>query len=410
VVIMPKDGTMETALRVGLHMETNIKDIFVDPNRMELEKGLGPAILKGPKKYAAIFNVITNRKAIKDIWMDPIVIERKKFTKGDESVRRDSCLWVSLAVGKCQELLLSNPPPDLEEKLKADWAVNAAVAHAIARIAALQMGRVDFFQLICSRQLKTEPENYASKPVHVNLAITLARRDPALAPVPGDRIPYVVIRVNKQTKSSEAGEDPRTAWDEGKPLDTDAYLRDHMMKPLTRLFAPVFAPGIMLEKVPKKDAIPNAERLAMVARNKRKQEQIYRKVAPNLFVGRHMREKRVEIGQAAFTHFLPCPTCIQCRRTMPTSGLGKGAALCAKCAVDYLPAALADNLQALEEARAAFAALWSTCQACMGVSFAQPITCPNTDCHVYWERRLAQRQTRRYEDMGERLGVNLDSF
>lgn len=397
VLTVTHDNLTETAFRIGLHMEEHIAVIFRKPNRMELEKILRPAILKGPKKYASVHNTLTNKDTIKDRQRDPIKFSRKQITKGDESVRRDACLMVSNMVGRCQGLLLGDGTDRVED----------AKSHAKKCITNLLMDRVDYFQLILSRQLKTEPENYKSKnpPIHVFLAQKLAKRDPALAPVPGDRIPFVLIRINeKTTNKSKAGEDPVYAWNQGLPVDTDAYLWGQVVNPLTRLFAPVLAPGIMVEKVPKKGAIADKIRSAMAAENKRRLGRIWAAVEPHLFRGRHMTHKRIEVGQAAFV-FAVRPTCVQCKRTLPPEL--QGAALCAPCTPLYMPQRLVENLEALQAAQDSYVSFWSTCQSCMGVKFSQPITCPNFDCHVYWERRASEREVKRCQTMRIRLDVNV---
>jgi hypothetical protein len=135
-------------------------------------------------------------------------------------------------------------------------------------------------------------------------------------------------------------------------------------------------------------------------------QRIWIRVEPHLFRGSHMTNKHIEIGQAA-TVFAVRPTCVQCKRTLPADL--REAALCAACAPRYMPERLVANLEALSLASETYANFYQTCQKCMGVTYATPITCPNSDCNVFWERRAMEQEMRRCESMLVRLAINSEA-
>ena len=74
---------------------------------------------------------------------------------------------------------------------------------------------------------------------HVELARKLAKRDPATAPVVGDRVPYVMVQKGPRAKGYEKAEDPLYVLQNNLPIDTQYYLTNQLTKPLTRIFEPI---------------------------------------------------------------------------------------------------------------------------------------------------------------------------
>jgi hypothetical protein len=113
---------------------------------------------------------------------------------------------------------------------------------------------VDISNLIVSKSLSGDADDYKNKQPHVELADRMRRRDPGSAPVVGDRVPYVIIQVRQRhapdgprplTTSAQAAkgtpvfqksEDPLYVLENNIPIDFMYYLEQQLSNPLLRLF------------------------------------------------------------------------------------------------------------------------------------------------------------------------------
>lgn len=84
-----------------------------------------------------------------------------------------------------------------------------------------------------------EADNYDAKVAHVELTKKMRKRDPATAPVVGDRVPYVIVKAAKGAKAFEKAEDPIYALENNLPIDCQHYLDHHLAQPLKRIFEPI---------------------------------------------------------------------------------------------------------------------------------------------------------------------------
>lgn len=66
----------------------------------------------------------------------------------------------------------------------------------------------------------------------------MKKRNPATAPVVGDRIPYVIIKGEKNSKMMERSEDPLYVLEHDIPIDSQYYI-DQLISPLCRIFNPI---------------------------------------------------------------------------------------------------------------------------------------------------------------------------
>jgi hypothetical protein len=193
------------------------------------EKVYFPAVYLAPKRYAGRY------------WSKPDKPDQVKKdgkdvdridTKGAESVRRDNCKIVSEAVDTTLR------------KMLAEDDLVGAVLNVAGLIDDLRMGRADISKLVVSKSLSKNPENYAPRPIHAQLALKMRQRDPATAPRVGDRVPYLIVapEVEKNAKVSECGEDPKFVLDHDVPLFVNKYL-DMLRAPVERILEPV-VPGV----------------------------------------------------------------------------------------------------------------------------------------------------------------------
>jgi len=213
------DAAMDWGIKMS--RETTIA-LFTAPINLDFEKLFHPLLLLNKKRYAGRKYVMKRdngwgNEHVKWIFLD---------SSGMENVRRDSCQLVSDTVTGILDRAVFNM--DIQE------AVN--FTHRV--LADLRYGRVPFNKLIISRGLNKL--HYKVKAAHVYLKEKIARRNPALTPRFGDRVPYVIVE-GPERKATMRGEDPVYAYDHGLAIDTDWYLSNQLTKPLQRLFYYILA-------------------------------------------------------------------------------------------------------------------------------------------------------------------------
>ena len=84
-----------------------------------------------------------------------------------------------------------------------------------------------------------EAEAYKVAAAHVELAKKMMKRDPATAPVVGERVAFVIVKGAKGAKANEKAEDPIFALENNLPIDAQHYLEHHLEQPLMRIFEPI---------------------------------------------------------------------------------------------------------------------------------------------------------------------------
>lgn len=67
----------------------------------------------------------------------------------------------------------------------------------------------------------------------------MRKRDPGSAPQLGDRVPYVFIKMPKNTPAYLKAEDPIYVLENSVPIDSEHYLHHALENPLLRLFEPI---------------------------------------------------------------------------------------------------------------------------------------------------------------------------
>jgi hypothetical protein len=108
----------------------------------------------------------------------------------------------------------------------------------------LLSGEYPIETLIISKTLSSyykDPDRIA----HRVLADRIAERDPGNKPLVGDRIPFVYVKVDKNTKlQGDKIEHPDYIREHSLPLDYEFYIMNQIRKPVTQIFA------LCLEKIP----------------------------------------------------------------------------------------------------------------------------------------------------------------
>lgn len=318
---------------------------FDKPNSLEFENVYLPLILFSKKRYVGLF------------WQSGDKYTRLK-ERGIESVRRDGCLYLTRTLKHCMDLMLKESNPE------------KALADAKQALINLREGRVGIEDLVQSAQIK-DLASYKTKVAAVVVAKKMEARNPGNGPKAGDRVPFLVTRGDKTKKSQPAKriervEDPLYVLNNDVPIDYEYYVEKQMMKPLLRLFTPIFgeekaAAGLSLKGVRLHIVVNNGHAAAAaVATDTTKKATI---------LDRFFTQKR--------------ETCIVCGVT-PDGGC-RGM-ICRQCEPKRMGIFLNEQAQ-YRQLSVEYSRLWTQCQQCQGTRFRDVDTsCAAFDCPIFFKR------------------------
>merc|ERR1711865_364419 len=226
--VMVKFGvsTVEEAMTLGNEAADAVSATFIRPIKLEFEKVYCPYLLLAKKRYAGLY------------WTKPDAYD-KLDTKGLETVRRDNC-------GLVRQLMET-----VLDKILIEKSIPAAVEYVQKIIGDLLQNKVDLSLLVITKSLGkgANPEDYASKQAHVELAEKMRKRDPSSAPGSGDRVPYVFTSAAKNVPAYARAEYPLYVLDNNITLDYQHYIEHQLQQPLMRIFGPIMpnAESILLK-------------------------------------------------------------------------------------------------------------------------------------------------------------------
>lgn len=147
-------------------------------------------------------------------------------SKGMESVRRDNAPIASKLVAKTLNNLL------MEKSLEK------AIRDVMKEVQALYAGTVDLSQLVISKALAKDANDYTATAPHVTLTKRMQKRDLDTAPRMGDRVPFILVARDgnsKKIKTHEKAEDPMYVIQNNVPVDVQYYIDKQLRKPISRL-------------------------------------------------------------------------------------------------------------------------------------------------------------------------------
>lgn len=323
--------TVDEAIKLGREASEIVSKIFVNPIRQEFEKIYWPFQLMNKKRYAGQYWTNTNT------W-------DKIDTKGIETVRRDNCALVKNVVTDVLEAILIQRSPQ-----KAIDIVKNVTSE-------LLQDKIDLSLLVISKSLGkgANASDYISKQAHVELAERMRKRDPTSAPVVGDRVPYIIIRSEKNAPNYKKSEDPIWVLENNIPIDTTYYLENQQKQPQIRIFEPLFGSSEAAEK--------------------------------QLFEGDHTTKIKLStsikggIIQYATKKYL----CLGCK--LPIED--KNMVFCQHCH-DKEPYIYLQQIELKRKYEQDFSKLWSQCQRCQG-SIHQEVLCTSRDCPIFYRRKKVQ--------------------
>ncbi|KAL0028520.1 hypothetical protein WJX77_011509 [Trebouxia sp. C0004] len=328
VMVHFKVPDVARAMELGREAADFVSKTFVKPIKLEFEKVYFPYLLINKKRYAGL------------LWTNPDAHD-KMDSKGIETVRRDNCL------------LVKNVITTSLEKLLIQRDVEGAKEYVKNSIADLLMNRLDLSLLVITKGLAQDAEKYKSAAAHVELSKKMYKRDPATAPVVGDRVPYVIIKSAKGAKTWEKAEDPIFALENNLPIDFQHYLEHHLSQPLLRIFEPIM-------RNPKSLLSGDHTRSIMVS-------------TPSLAAGGIMKFAKVRYS------------CLGCKATLAPGDT----TLCKHCR-NKEAEIYQKTLVGVNELETSFSALWTQCQRCQG-SLHQDVLCTSRDCPIFYRRKKVQK-------------------
>ncbi|KAI4463291.1 dna polymerase catalytic subunit [Holotrichia oblita] len=346
VMVNFKAKDLETSMKLGKEAAEIISKKFISPIKLEFEKVYWPYLLINKKRYAGLYYTKTDKYD-------------KMDCKGIETVRRDNCTLVVDVINTCLRKLLI----DKDEK--------GTVTYVKQTISDLLQNNVDISQLVITKELTKNDEDYSAKQAHVELAKKLAKRDPGNAPKLGDRIPYVIICGPKNTPTFQRVEDPIYVLENNVPIDCSYYLENQLSKPLLRILGPVLG--------------DNVESIILRGEHTRNRTKVTSKVG----------------ALAAFTQ--KKETCLGCRTVLKTEE--EKEAVCQYCKPKEMNLYI-QQLNHHKQLECRFSALFTECQRCQQ-SLHEEILCTSRDCPIFYIRKKVQMELESSKTKLNRFGDSM---
>jgi DNA polymerase delta subunit 1 len=204
---------LELAYKWGPVMAEFVTKTFHQPIKLEFEKVYYPYLLFKKKRY----------------WGKKYENSTVKYTiesKGTDDVRRNSFLYTSNLLKQIRRDLIENASPE------------AAKATVHRELQQFMHGDLPFDQFILSKSLRDmsdykEPE----KQMHINVVQKMAKRNPGSEPLPGNRVPFVIVNTKSvKDKAFQKSEDPVFAQENGLRLDLLYYFEHYVKNPVLSVF------------------------------------------------------------------------------------------------------------------------------------------------------------------------------
>ena len=209
-------------IAAGQKASKEIKSILPPPQCLEYEKTMWPFILLSKKRYVG------------NLYEDDAYKKPKQKSMGIVLKRRDNAPIVKVIYGGIIDILLN----------KNDFV--GSVNFLKEQLQNMVDGKVDLTNLIISKTLKANYKD-PTKIAHRVLASRMGERDAGNKPMINDRIPYVYIKLPKDSVSKLQGdriEHPDYIREMNLTPDFLFYITNQLIKPISQLYA------LCVEKIP----------------------------------------------------------------------------------------------------------------------------------------------------------------
>ena len=295
------------------------------PMKLEPEKVVTPFLSIAKKRYAGV--IYESPKSAGEL-----------FFKGMEVVRRDNCPLVTKVLMQVSDMLFMKR--DIEGALEV-------VREAVRK---LYMGQVPLSELILTRSLSREPDEYSNKQPHAELVKRMRAEDEGSAPRVGDRVLHVMVERGAQ-KVFDMAEDPIKVIEQTLPINRKYYIENQMQGPVERLLVPVVGEERVRE----------------------------------LFNGAHTRKRVVKADMQKGTigsFFQVQKKCSLCKT--PVQGAGSVCDDCKKRKSSEISDKCDAKREDLAQAQEAYEKVVKSCQACLGID--GEVVCMQRDCAQLYDR------------------------
>ena len=232
---------VENAHKVGEIMAADITKQFLKPVLMEYESAFEPpfVLLKKKRYFGKLCLPGKNPKV---------------YLKGLECIRRDFC-----------DLTIRTQKEFIHKILDGD--MGGAIRHASEVLGRLCAGQIEKKDLVLCKKLSQAPEDYKTIAPHVALTTRLMETKPALAPLPGDRVSYL-IRAGREALNERA-----VLPEEDVPIDWLYYAMKQLIPPIQRILDVVSPTSVLMPSAITAPICKNTMLGKFVTTKKRKKRQ-----------------------------------------------------------------------------------------------------------------------------------------
>ncbi|KAH9835559.1 uncharacterized protein C8Q71DRAFT_709525 [Rhodofomes roseus] len=346
--------TKDQAFRIGYDIAETITAMNPAPVKLKFEKVYLPCVLMAKKRYVGFK------------FESPDETEPGFDAKGIETVRRDGIPAQQKMTETCLKILFRTQ--DLSK-------VKEYCCRTWAKILENKASIQDF---IFAKEVRMG--TYSDKvppPPGVTVAARRMLADPNNEPQYGDRIPYVIVRGDPDSRLVDRAVSPEELLNNRqKHLDAAYYISRVLIPPLERIFNLVGADvRAWYDEMPKALRTDQPE---AVLQSPRKAKRQMNSAAANPF----------KIDE----HFLTS-RCLVCKAPAPGG-------LCDTCRA-HPQETISGLLSRLHVAEAKLQNVQTICSSCCGIPAAEPVKCESLDCPWLYERKKIENKVEAMDVVAE---------
>lgn len=206
--------TRKEAFEIGAEIAEAVTKRNPAPIKLQFEKVYQPCVLVSKKHYCGY------------AYTSPEQREPVFDAKGIETVRRDSCALVSQTVRQALDLYFTSGDID---------RVKLLVQRTFTR---LFLGKLPLNLLFTAREVRLGAYRPGKEPAHAKLCQRLQRVDPRRIALYGERVPYVVVCLDKNASLTDAVRSPDELLKNPRlRINCTYYIEKQLIPPLQRIFA-----------------------------------------------------------------------------------------------------------------------------------------------------------------------------
>jgi len=214
IMVKVNASNIEEAFDIGKMIEKTINNYYQGNMTAKIESVFKSFLIVAKKRYAGLAVEIEDGK-----------IKEKIVMKGIETVRKDWCGLTEKVLSKVLEFLL-----------KAG-SIKDALEYVKNVIKDLEEGKIDIEELIITKSISRNLNEYKGVQPHVELVKKMMKRSPGKVPMVGDRVNFVIVTGPELV--SKRAEDPEYVLEKGLKIDTKYYIENQILPPIERLFEAV---------------------------------------------------------------------------------------------------------------------------------------------------------------------------